>query len=456
MLKLKKWTALAVAGVLALGMNSVSASAAKMKAGRRQEAKNVIVMIADGWGENQILAANYYNAGRARNEAYELFPTRTFMSTYSLGSYDPSSAWADGDYINQRPTDSAAAGTAMSTGVKTYDAGIGVDEQGEPVRHIAEYYEEAGRSTGVVSSVQFYHATPAAFVAHDVSRNNYNSIAHEMIYESATDVVMAAGHPGFNDNGEAIDLNYSNLFKMAVGDPVIDGETMWTELTGGVAGADADGDGIADPWTFIETKADFEALTSGDAPDRVFGVPQVASTLQQGRGGDRMAAPDEVEKNDNVPNLATMSKAALNVLDNNEEGLFLMIEGGAIDWAGHANQLGRNIEEMNEFNDAVDAVIDWVETHSNWGETLLIVTGDHETGYLSGSEDALTKVINNGAGVLPTVQWLSGSHTNQLIPLYAKGQGASLLRKYADEKDPVRKWYLDNTELFPVILDLMN
>lgn len=169
-----------------------------------------------------------------------------------------------------------------------------------------------------------------------------------------------------------------------------------------------------------------------------------------------MAAPDEVEKNDNVPNLATMSKAALNVLDNNEEGLFLMIEGGAIDWAGHANQLGRNIEEMNEFNDAVDAVIDWVETHSNWGETLLIVTGDHETGYLSGSEDALTKVINNGAGVLPTVHWLSGSHTNQLIPLYAKGQGASLLRKYADEKDPVRKWYLDNTELFPVILDLMN
>lgn len=456
MLNWKKMMALAVTGSLVMGLGGTNALAARKTAGKGQTVRNVILMIADGWGENQILAANYYHAGRDGQAIYQNFPTATFMSTYSVGSYDPSQAWSDTDYIKHRPTDSAAAGTAMSTGVKTYDAGIGVDINRRELKHVGQYFEEAGRSTGVVSSVQFYHATPAAFIAHDVNRNNYNTIAAEMINESAADVIMAPGHPMFNDNGQPAAPSFKNLNAMREGGKAVDGETLWNNLTQGQAGADADGDGQTDAWTFIETKAEFEAMTRGETPKRVFGVPQVASTLQQGRGGDAKAAPYAVPFNQNVPDLATMSRAALNVLDQDEDGLFLMIEGGAIDWSGHANQLGRNIEEMNDFNAAVEAVVDWVEENSSWSETLLIVAGDHETGYLSGSPDALTPVRSNGQGQLPGVYWLSGDHTNQLIPLYAKGPGAQLLKKYADERDAVRKRYLDNTEIVPAVLDLLD
>ncbi len=79
-----------------------------------------------------------------------------------------------------------------------------------------------------------------------------------------------------------------------------------------------------------------------------------------------------------------MTKAALNVLDDDPNGFFIMIEGGAVDWAAHANQSGRLIEEMNDFNKSIEAVIRWIDTNSNWNETLVIITADHETGHLTG------------------------------------------------------------------------
>lgn len=437
------------------GVPVFAKSVQKSSAGNGQQAKNVIVMVADGWGYNQILAANYYNAGKANAEAYQNFPVAVGMSTFSsVGAYDPLTIWDDFDAFKAKTTDSAAAGTAMSTGYKTYDAGIGVKADETSVTHIAEEFEMLGRATGVVSSVQFYHATPASFAVHDVNRNNYNQIAEELIRESALEVVMAPGHPGFNDDNEEVALNYTNLSKNKTAAPG-NGALLWNDLTKGIAGADRDGDKAVDPWAFIETREEFQAMMDGDVPNRVFGVPQAASTLQQGRSGDSKADPYAVDLNEGVPTLAEMSKAALNVLDNDEDGLFLMIEGGAIDWAGHANQSGRVIEEMDDFNGAVDAVIDWVETNSSWSQTLLIVTGDHETGYLTGADGTYGEVVNNGAGSLPGMVWNSGDHTNQLIPMFAKGQGAAVLRKTADQMDPVRGRYMDNTEFFGVILDLI-
>ncbi len=149
-----------------------------------------------------------------------------------------------------------------------------------------------------------------------------------------------------------------------------------------------------------------------------------------------------------------MSRAALNVLDNDKDGFFLMIEGGAVDWAGHANQTGRLIEEQTDFNKTVEAVMAWVARYSNWGETLLVVTGDHETGNLwgpgSGMVDGLARyapIINRGPGKVPGVQWNSGDHTNQLIPLFAKGKSADFLKTYVRASDPVRGAYIDNTDL---------
>jgi alkaline phosphatase len=97
--------------------------------------------------------------------------------------------------------------------------------------------------------------------------------------------------------------------------------------------------------------------------------------------------------------------------------------------------------------------MDWVQANSNWGETLLIVTGDHETGYLTGpgSDPTWELVVNNGAGEVPGIEWHSGSHTNSLIPLAAKGDSARAFRWLADEMDPVRGPYVDNTQLAQVL-----
>ena len=142
-----------------------------------------------------------------------------------------------------------------------------------------------------------------------------------------------------------------------------------------------------------------------------------------------------------------MCAAALNVLGQDPEGLVLMVEGGAVDWANHANQTGRMMEEMNDFNDAVAEVIAWIEQHGGWSQNLLIVTGDHETGYLMGPAGpdgkAGREIVNAGAGTVPGVGWYSTGHTNSLIPVFANGDAAELLRKYADEQDPVRGYYVE-------------
>jgi alkaline phosphatase len=189
----------------------------------------------------------------------------------------------------------------------------------------------------------------------------------------------------------------------------------------------------------------------------VIGVAQVYQTLQQGRSGDSYAAPYVVPLIETVPTLEEMTRAALNVLDDDPDGFVLMVEGGAVDWAGHANQSGRVIEEQIDFDDAVSAVVAWVNENSNWGETLLIVTGDHETGYLTGpgSDPSWQPLANNGAGVLPGMEWHSGNHTNSLIPIFAKGDAARLLVSFADQIDPVRGRYVDNTEMARVVLQAL-
>jgi alkaline phosphatase len=420
-------------------------------------AKNVIVMIADGWHYNHIDATSYYRDGLAAQQVYHGFPIQYAMTTYldwlaggCIGwGYDPVAAWSDFDYVRNCWTDSAAAATAMSTGVKTFIGAIGIDMSFQSLTHVSELAELQGKATGVVSSVPWTHATPAGFVAHNISRNNFAALGQEMVYDSAADVIMGAGHPWFDVDGQlrAAPINFQ----------YVGGVTTWDDLVAGTAGGDADGDGVPDPWVLVESRAEFQALMSGPTPKRVLGTVQVAQTLQQERSGDVLADPYVVPLTDTVPTLEEMAMAALNILDDDPDGLFLMIEGGAVDWANHDNQSGRMIEELIGFDDTVQAVVDWVDANSNWAETLLIVTGDHETGYLTGpgSDPGWTAIVNNGAGNLPGMEWHSGEHTNRIIPLFANGDTATTFLQYADGDDPVYGPYVDNTDLIKVIARAM-
>jgi len=416
--------------------------------------KNVIIMIADGGGFNHYASAGFYQCGQIPCQSYEDFPVRLAMSTYPIGgSYDSNTIWTNFDYLKNDPTDSAAAATAMATGIKTYNAAIGVDNDKNPVTNLVERAEQLGKSTGVVTSVPFNHATPAGFVAHNDSRDDYKAIADEMINKSAADVIMGCGHPLYNANGNLGALpNYKYIRS-----------SVWAALKTGSAGADADGDGSQDPWSLIQTREQFQALASGPAPKRVFGLAQVYETLQEKRSGNADAIPYEAPMIKTVPMLDEMTRAALNVLDDDPDGFFVMIEGGAVDWAAHDNHSGRMVEEMIDFNKAVEAVLSWIEQNSSWGDTLVIITADHETGYLTGPDSGQklfsdkpvwNQLIGNGAGNPPSMQWHSGGHTNSLVPFFAKGRGVQMFKDTIDGDDPVRGPYIDNTDIANVIFSL--
>lgn len=446
------------AAVLAGGLGLGLAPAALAAPAAADGPKNIIVMIGDGMGYNHVDIANLYETGTSNHQVsvdpatgnvtqepstptqvFEKFPVQISMEHNSANSpvYDPKAAWGAFDWVKSGATDSAAAGTALATGVKTNNGIIGLDSEGGGLTNLVEHANEAGKSTGVVSSVPFSHATPSAYIAHNTNRNNLVGIAKEMI-ESDADVIMGAGHPEFNDSNAARAAKYEYI-----------GKPEYEALKSG-----------ATDFKYVEEDSAFEALASGsNLPDKVFGLAQVGSTLQQGRAGNSEGKlPWEVAKND-VVDLDTMTTGALNVLGQNKEGFFVMVEGGAIDWTGHANQTTRTIEEQQDFNSSVEAASAWVEKNSNWDETLLIVTADHETGYLAGNgaspADGWTP-MTGAAGEVPEVSWHSGNHTNALVPFYAKGAGSESFKNRATKHDPVRGAYLDNTDVAEATFDMID
>jgi len=416
--------------------------------------RNVIIMIGDGCGFNHIEAAGLFQSGTIRTGIYAKFPVKLSMSTYPAGGrYDPALAWRSFDYVDSGATESAAAATAMATGHKTARGMIGMVSGKQPLENMVERAERLGKTTGVVTSVQFTHATPAGFVAHNESRANYRAIANEMIHRSALEVIMGCGHPFYDGSGRR--LNKARSFDY------VGGKSTWRKLLAGTAGADADGDGVPDPWKLIQSRKEITRLAAGNTPKRVIGVVKVAATLQQARGGDSQALPFTVPFIESVPTLEEMTLAALNVLDDDPDGFFLMIEGGAIDWAAHAHQSGRMIEEQTAFDQTIEAVVEWVEKNRGWKETLLVITADHETGYLTGPGSGQTDkgpvwnpLKNNGPDRLPGMQWNRTGHTNSLVPFYAIGAGADLFMSYAKNSDPVRGPYLDNTDIAKIVFRL--
>ena len=428
--------------------------------------RNMIIFIGDGCGFNHIAAADLYQYGVTGRQVYEGFPVRLGVTTYSTSgraAYNRQRAWRDLDYLKEGATDSAAAATALACGVKTYNGAIGVvlPEGGtapadvRPVENILERAEKQGKATGVVTSVELSHATPAGFVAHTAARGDYVEIARQMIARSACEVVMGCGHPLYGaggvprPEGELADAAYQ----------FVGGKELWGQVVAGTAGADADGDGTPDPWALAQSRSDFERLCYVAPPKRLLGIPFSGTTLNQDRPGSALAGPYGVPRNQNVPTLAEMSRAALNTLSADPDGFVVMVEGGAIDWAAHGGQLGRMIEEVVDLNRAVEAASDWVSHHGGWDDTLLIVTADHETGCLTGPDSTEAgpwpELVSNGPGLPPSAVWHSGGHTNSLVPAFANGAGSELLARWAKRTDPRRGPYIDNTDIARAVFELL-
>lgn len=455
--------------VMLAGMQACQSPAPDTTGYDLPEPKNIILLVSDGMGYNHVLATNYYEHGEAEAQVYEQPGwLRLGLATYSaalidgvdttyLNGYAPRTAWEDAGYLPTDYTDSGAAATALSTGEKVFSGSIGIGMEGDTLTHISQAAKALDKSVGILASVPLSHATPAGFLAHNHERSNYEEIGKHMLFHSRADVIMGAGHPGYNNDGEQEEMSSRYIGSDELWEQIRanDGRTEFENNGDILYLQDADGDGNRDPWTFIDEREDFIALADGPAPKRLLGIPQVHNTLNQGRTmGEDERMPFEQPLNENVPTLEEMTRASLNVLEQNEKGFFVMIEGGAVDWASHDNHLGRMIEEQMDFNNSVDAAVEWVEENSSWDETLIIVTSDHECGYLTGPnhpDPVNDKVVNRGQGNLPEVAWHFDSHTNQLVPFYAKGPGVELFSMFAEEKDPVRGPFLQNTEVAQAI-----
>lgn len=428
--------------------------------------KNIIFFVSDGMGYNHVDATSYYQYGEAGTQVYEApgwvklalatYPAVTGFDNdnmvFSTG-YNPREAGVNYEYVARDYTDSGAAATSLSTGKKVYPGSIGIGINGDTLKHISQAAKALGKSIGVVVSVPISHATPAGFFAHNEHRNNYKEIARYMLFDTKLDVIMGAGNPDFNNNNKPSkqDAHY------------VGGRKLWEKLKANKNQTafkiddqeyytkDATGDGNPDPWHVIQTLEEFVELSEGETPDRVLGVAEVYTTLQEGRnrkGGSKK--PFETPLTENVPTLKELTRASLNILGQNDEGFFVMIEGGAVDWASHNNESGRMIEEQVDFNKSVEVAVEWVENNSSWDESLIIVTSDHETGYLTGPGDPgplYPPVINKGKGNMPKMQWNSGNHTNKLVPFYAKGTGAEIFELFAGEYDTQRGPFIQNSQI---------
>ena len=259
-------------------------------------------------------------------------------------------------------TDSAAGATAFSIGQKTFNGAIGVDSLKRPQTTILETAESYGLSTGLVVTCAITHATPAAFIAHQPSRKMDLEIAYDYT-KTDVDVVIGGGQRYFYNRSDGMNL-------------------MDTLKNKG--------------YVVLDSNMDFSNFASGKfyAFTDYFHPP----SMREGRG-------DLSER---------ASLKAIEILKQNKKGFFLMIEGSQIDWGGHANNTEFIATEMVDFDITVGKVLDWAEKDGN---TLVVVTADHETGGFA---------LNGGSIKNKTVKgsFTTGGHTGIMVPVFAYGPGA--------------------------------
>ena len=284
--------------------------------------KYVFMFIGDGMGNPQVTATQYYLGAMENPDSDIPVPAQlSFTQFEALGlvtTYDASSFCPD----------SASTATSMASGEKTLSGVINYNiDKTEPFKLITEYAKEAGKKVGVITSVSLDHATPAAYYAKAPSRKQYYDIAVQGLTGTTLDYL--GGGSFLKPDGDG---TQENLFELAA----------------------------ENGWTLANTNEAIRALNA-DSEALNYEIDRVR---KEEAGEDILALADYV-------------KAGIDVLDN-ENGFFMMCEGGKIDWSGHANDAATSIHETIAFSDAVQVAIDFAKEHAD--ETLIIVTADHETG----------------------------------------------------------------------------
>lgn len=290
--------------------------------------------------------------------------------------------------LDSSVTDSAAAATALATGYKTNNNVVGQSPTGVIYQSILEKARAMNKRAGLVTTDAITGATPAGFGAHEASRTSYINIGNDYLYGSRPELILGGGNPALG----------STYFSAA--------QVTAAQGLGYQVAYDA---------------AQMNALNPAGKSLGLFASGRL--TYEHDR------APSSTQ-----PHLSQMAAFALAAMEQDPDGFFLMIEGANIDPAAHSNNIADTTLEVVEFNNTFNTVMNWMSGRS---DTLLIVTGDHETGGLTAA--------NNGAGAIPGASWTSTSHTGANVPLYALGPGSGFFSQY------MAGGVCDNTDVFRVM-----
>jgi alkaline phosphatase len=316
--------------------------------------KNVILMIGDGMGP-----AHFTALRNARGDAARV------MTMPVLGMQTTNCA-------DRTVTDSAAAATALATGVKTNYEMLSIAPSGVVLPTVLERAGMAGKATGVVTTSYFFDATPAAFTAHATHRRKYGEIVPQML-RSGANVILGGGLSWFGKN----DL---------------------TALDTAVEGTG---------YTLLSTPADLDAAKGSK-------LLLVYETGEQDR--DNPSFP--------LPRLA---KFAIDHLRDDPDGFFLMIEHEGTDSGSHQNNSTGLVESLKSFDEAVGVALDFAAANK---ETLVVVTGDHETGGMRIGETPARR---------PRIAWSDVEHTATAVPVFAYGPGSAAFAGWQDNTDIGKK-----------------
>jgi alkaline phosphatase len=406
----KKYLFVMSALVLLVSCTTMQSKKSETSPAPDARAKNIIFMIVDGMGFEHVKAARIYNGMKPLS--YEQFPCKTKVTTCSFaGADNDGHCMADTSDV----TDSAAAATAIATGIKVSNGAISRDlpKQSADIETILELAKRQEKSTGIIATKLFTDATPAAFVSHADDRNMTDEILADMFSEALPNVVFGADTPLHRQFAKDAKSSYKMVH------------------------------GLKDLVSLTDNLEKEKACRGKSCPYVYggFGLYDMIPGIYENKSGLplEISKTSQFEKLD-VPHLSQMTDAALKILSKNEQGFFLMVESSMPDMISHYNlQIDANgrspkaievlIHEMREVENTVKVIENFVAQNP---DTLVILTADHETGGLVIETDK-TKCLGK-ADCIPTVKWTSEKyeptplsevkHTNANVPLYAVGKGA--------------------------------
>jgi alkaline phosphatase len=281
--------------------------------------KNIIMVIADGMGPAYTTSYRYFNDDPTTDIVEETVFDRLLVG--SASTYPAS--------VSGVVTDSAAGATALATGYKTYNGAIALDVNKNSVETVLEFARKQGKKTGIVVTSQINHATPAGYLTHNESRNNYNAIADSYI-----------------DNGIKADVYFGGGWKYFIRED----RNLIEEFK-------------ASGFQYIDN---YNALNTLKVDMPVIGL------------FDDTGLPSALDDSDPY-RLSAMTKVAIKQLENSK-GYFMLVEASQVDWAGHSNDIATAMAEMSDLAKTMEYLEEYVKQNP---DTLVILTADHSTGGLT-------------------------------------------------------------------------